>query len=216
MSGWQRLSNACSLACHWQTHLLDATKDDTSLYTQVQYQRSTGGSYVEKPAQTQNTIWLLSPNLMSLNPLCQDVLETNKKYVRLEQKQKETQSHSFVFLFVSRNQTHFCLFVLVFRTCMETTETSKTVLKQTKKSNSPKKHTAHSPPKCSIGCCRQPRPNAAQKLSSFLGRKWHSPIGSMPFYRAQKTLSFHSNPLPLALVMDLPASKTLRTGPYKS
>ncbi len=27
-------------------------------------------------------------------------------------------------------------------------------------------------------------------MGSFLGPKWHSPIGSMPFHRAQKTLHF--------------------------
>jgi hypothetical protein len=27
----------------------------------------------------------------------------------------------------------------------------------------------------------------ALEISSFLGPKWHSPIGSMPFHRAQKT-----------------------------
>jgi hypothetical protein len=42
----------------------------------------------------------------------------------------------------------------------------------------------------------------------FFGPKWHSPIGSMPFPG--------HNPLPLALVMNLNATKTLRTGPYKS
>jgi hypothetical protein len=37
----------------------------------------------------------------------------------------------------------------------------------------------------------------------------------MPFHRAQKVLDFQGpNPLPLALVLDLPASKPLRTGPY--
>ncbi len=30
----------------------------------------------------------------------------------------------------------------------------------------------------------------ALEFSSFLGPKWHSPIGSMPFHRAQKTLEF--------------------------
>ncbi len=30
----------------------------------------------------------------------------------------------------------------------------------------------------------------ALEISSFLGPKWHSPIGSMPFHRAQKTLNF--------------------------
>ncbi len=32
----------------------------------------------------------------------------------------------------------------------------------------------------------------------FLGLKWHSPIGSMPFHRAQKGLDF---PLTLALII---------------
>ncbi len=30
----------------------------------------------------------------------------------------------------------------------------------------------------------------ALEFSSFLGPKWHSPISSMPFHRAQKTLEF--------------------------
>jgi hypothetical protein len=50
---------------------------------------------------------------------------------------------------------------------------------------------------------------------SFLGPKWHSPIGSMPFHRAQKTLNFQGPP-PLAQVMDMHTSKTLCTGLYKS
>ncbi len=38
----------------WQTHLPDATADNTSLLNQahVLYQHSTGGSTVEKPAET--------------------------------------------------------------------------------------------------------------------------------------------------------------------
>jgi hypothetical protein len=48
-----------------------------------------------------------------------------------------------------------------------------------------------------------------------LGPKWHSPIGSMPFHRAQKTLHFHARNPPISHVMYLPASKTLSTGPYK-
>ncbi len=44
--------------------------------------------------------------------------------------------------------------------------------------------------------------------------KWQSPIGSMPFHRAQKTLDFQcSTP---SQVMDRYASKTLCTGLYKS
>jgi hypothetical protein len=43
-----------------------------------------------------------------------------------------------------------------------------------------------------------------------LGPKRHSPIGSMPFHRAQKTLDFQGpTPLPLAQVMDLSASKII-------
>ncbi len=30
----------------------------------------------------------------------------------------------------------------------------------------------------------------ALEFSSFLGRKWHLPIGSMPFHMAQKTIEF--------------------------
>jgi hypothetical protein len=40
-----------------------------------------------------------------------------------------------------------------------------------------------------------------------IGPKWHSSNSSMPFSQGQK----EPNPLPLALVMDLLASKTLRT-----
>jgi hypothetical protein len=51
------------------------------------------------------------------------------------------------------------------------------------------------------------------EISSSLGPKWHSPIGSMLFHRAQKTLDFQGPiPLPLALVMDPHVSKTLRMG----
>jgi len=47
------LRNARSLARHWQTHLLHATTDNTSLLNQahVQYQSGTGGSTVEEPAE---------------------------------------------------------------------------------------------------------------------------------------------------------------------
>ncbi len=44
----------------------------------------------------------------------------------------------------------------------------------------------------------------ALEISNFLGPKWHSPIGSMPFPGP--------NHLSLALVMDMQASKTLCTG----
>jgi hypothetical protein len=54
------------------------------------------------------------------------------------------------------------------------------------------------------------------EIWTFLGPKWQSPNGSMPFHRAQKSQFPGLNPLPLALVMDLPASKALRTGPYES
>jgi hypothetical protein len=43
---------------------------------------------------------------------------------------------------------------------------------------------------------------------SFFGPKWHSPINSVPFHRAR--------PLPLALVMDMHASKPVCIGLYKS
>ncbi len=45
----------------------------------------------------------------------------------------------------------------------------------------------------------------------FFGPKWHSPNSLVPFHRVQKSLDFQ-----LALVKYLHASKTLRTGPYKS
>ncbi len=56
------LRNTGSLALHWQTHLPNATADNTSLLNQAheQYQSSTGGSIVEKPAKT---IRLTSSNL---------------------------------------------------------------------------------------------------------------------------------------------------------
>ncbi len=55
------------------------------------------------------------------------------------------------------------------------------------------------------------------KFNEEKGPKWHSPNGSMPFHRAQKVwISRAPTLLPLALVMDLHASKTLNSGPYKS
>ncbi len=36
----------------------------------------------------------------------------------------------------------------------------------------------------------------ALEISSFLGPKWDSPIGPMPFYRAQKTLDNQGPTLP--------------------
>jgi hypothetical protein len=55
-----RLRNSRSLARHWQTQLSDTTADSTSLLNQahVQYQSGTGGSTVEKPAETQTSIRL--------------------------------------------------------------------------------------------------------------------------------------------------------------
>jgi hypothetical protein len=47
------LWNIPSLARQWQTHLPGKLTFPTPLlYTQVQYQCRTGGSYVEKPAET--------------------------------------------------------------------------------------------------------------------------------------------------------------------
>ncbi len=59
-SVWLRYAR--SLACHWQTHLPNATADHTSLLNQthVQYQSGTGGITVEKPAKTQTSIRLVS------------------------------------------------------------------------------------------------------------------------------------------------------------
>jgi hypothetical protein len=66
----------------------------------------------------------------------------------------------------------------------------------------------------------------ALEILTFLGPKWNSPIGSMPFHRAQKKSRFPGpssrchftglNPLPLALVMDAARIKRLRAGTYKS
>jgi len=57
----------------------------------------------------------------------------------------------------------------------------------------------------------------ALEILSFLGPKWHSPTGSMPFHRVQKNSRIPGpNPLHLALVTDMHASKTLCTGLYKS
>ncbi len=57
----------------------------------------------------------------------------------------------------------------------------------------------------------------APEALEFFCPKLHSPIGSMPLHRAQKISRFPGpNPLPLALVMDMHASKTLCTGLYKS
>ncbi len=47
----------------------------------------------------------------------------------------------------------------------------------------------------------------ALEISTILGPKWHFPDNSMPCHRAQKITG--PNPLPLALVMDLPTSKAL-------
>ncbi len=53
--------------------------------------------------------------------------------------------------------------------------------------------------------------------SSFLGPKWHSPIRLDAISRVPKKSQIPGpNPLPLALVMNMHASKTLCTGLYKS
>jgi hypothetical protein len=44
----------------------------------------------------------------------------------------------------------------------------------------------------------------ALEISTFLGPKWHSPDGSMPFHRAQKSLYFQG---PTASHLVLPLSK---------
>ncbi len=55
----------------------------------------------------------------------------------------------------------------------------------------------------------------ALEFLSFFGPKWHSPISTMPIHRAQKTQEFQGSPLPLPLVTDMHASKTLCTGMNK-
>ncbi len=57
LSVWLRLYNSRTLARHWETCLLGRLTCPTPreiilLYTQVQYQRGTGGSSAEKPAET--------------------------------------------------------------------------------------------------------------------------------------------------------------------
>jgi hypothetical protein len=47
----------------------------------------------------------------------------------------------------------------------------------------------------------------------FFWPKWHA--RSRCYFRAQKGLDFQGPPLLLALVMELPASKSLRPSPYK-
>jgi hypothetical protein len=47
---------------------------------------------------------------------------------------------------------------------------------------------------------------------NFFGPKLHSPNGSMPFTGPKKVSISKANPLPVVLVMDLPASKPLRPG----
>ncbi len=50
----------------------------------------------------------------------------------------------------------------------------------------------------------------------FLGLvKWHQAVRGVPF-GAKNVKIFRANPLPLAQVMDLHASKALHTGPYQS
>ncbi len=56
----------------------------------------------------------------------------------------------------------------------------------------------------------------ALEISPFRGPKWHSPGGSMQFYRAKKSLDFQDQtPLQLALVMDAARIKSITHGPYK-
>jgi hypothetical protein len=57
---WLRISR--SLVCQRQTKLPDTIADNTTQLNQahVQYLRGTGGSTVEKPAETQTSIWLAS------------------------------------------------------------------------------------------------------------------------------------------------------------
>ncbi len=45
----------------------------------------------------------------------------------------------------------------------------------------------------------------------FFGPQWHSPIGSMPFHRAQKTLDFQ-NPTPSHKIMDAARIKSKTHG----
>jgi hypothetical protein len=58
----------------------------------------------------------------------------------------------------------------------------------------------------------------AQEIKTFLGLvKWHRAVRRVPFGPRQKKLRFPwPNPLPLALVMDFPASKALRKWLYQS
>jgi hypothetical protein len=56
------------LARHWQTHLPDATLDDTvHLYTQVQYKAVLEGAIVEKPAKTQTICQKINNHRFSKN-----------------------------------------------------------------------------------------------------------------------------------------------------
>jgi hypothetical protein len=61
------LHNGHSLAWHWQTHLPDAMADNISRLNQahVQYQNGTGGSTVEKPAETLKLTAIRAPNSRS-------------------------------------------------------------------------------------------------------------------------------------------------------
>jgi hypothetical protein len=76
---------------------------------------------------------------MRLSTFCglrHDQEQKQSIFFLLEPKQTETQSVSFVFWFVSRNQTIlFALFqsVFVFWTCIETTKTNRTFSKQTER-----------------------------------------------------------------------------------
>jgi hypothetical protein len=56
----------------------------------------------------------------------------------------------------------------------------------------------------------------ALEISIFSGPKWHLSDGLMPFHKAQKSIYFQGlTPSHLGWV-ELPASKALRTGRYKS
>jgi hypothetical protein len=56
----------------------------------------------------------------------------------------------------------------------------------------------------------------ALEILTFLGPNGTRLTALCHFTGPKKVLISRANPLPLALVMDLPASKALPTGPYKS
>ncbi len=66
------LHNARSLTHHWQTHMAGRLtwpmpQQTILLYTQLQYQNGTGGSYEEKPAVTQTSIRLSNSLVIWIN-----------------------------------------------------------------------------------------------------------------------------------------------------